>query len=80
MMGDWMYGMGWGWIILIVLVVIVLAVLLVPRGGSSGSQPGGGTAYPQSSSGRALEILKERYARGEISKEEYEEMRRDLGS
>lgn len=26
----------------------------------------------------ALEILKQRYARGEISREEYQEMRRDL--
>jgi putative membrane protein len=28
--------------------------------------------------GRALDILKERYARGEITKEQYDEMRRDL--
>jgi putative membrane protein len=80
MMGGWMYGMGWGWLILLILVVIVLAVLLVPRGRSSRSQAGGGTAYPPSSSDRAQEILKERYARGEISREEYEEMRRDLGT
>jgi putative membrane protein len=79
MMDGWMFGMGWGWLILIVLVVIALVVLLVPRGGSPGSQAGGGTAPPQANPGRAQEILKERYARGEISKEEYEEMRRDLG-
>jgi putative membrane protein len=30
-------------------------------------------------SDRALEILRQRYARGEISKEEFETMRRDLG-
>ncbi|MHB1005000.1 MAG: SHOCT domain-containing protein [Chloroflexota bacterium] len=30
------------------------------------------------SEGRALEILKERYARGEITRDEYEQMRRDL--
>jgi uncharacterized membrane protein len=28
--------------------------------------------------GSALEILKERYARGEITREEYQDMRRDL--
>jgi hypothetical protein len=28
--------------------------------------------------GNALEILKERYARGEITREEYQDMRRDL--
>jgi putative membrane protein len=32
----------------------------------------------QTNTGRALEILKNRYARGEITREEYQEMRKDL--
>jgi uncharacterized membrane protein len=33
---------------------------------------------PSPSQGSPLDILKERYARGEITKTEYDEMRRDL--
>jgi putative membrane protein len=79
-MNGWMYGMGWGWLFLILLViVVVVGVMVVSRGGGSSRSQGSGTAPPQSGSNRAQDILKERYARGEISKEEYEEMRRDLG-
>lgn len=80
MMGGWMSGMGWGWLFLILLlVVIVVGVMVVSRGGwSSGPRSDGGTVPPRPNSGQAEEILKERYARGEITREEYEAMRRDL--
>lgn len=43
----------------------------------SGQRQGERGATPSSG---AIEILKERYARGEITREEYEERRRDLES
>jgi putative membrane protein len=78
MWGDWGgYSMGWGlfgvlhmllWWVLIILGIVVLVKWLF--GGSSRA----GSAEPS----RALEVLKERYARGEIGKEEFEEKKRDL--
>ena len=77
MMGPGMMG-GFGtmgimsvvWIVVIGL--IVWAVVVSTRGawGSGGSGPA-----PESS---ALEVLKKRYARGEMSKAEYEEMKKDI--
>jgi len=82
MYGDWGgwgmgSGAGWGifgafhmllWWILVILGIVVLIKWLF--GGSSRREP--------SASDRALEILKERYARGEIGKDEFEQKRRDL--
>jgi len=58
--------------ILFWIIVIVLIVYLV-RGGY-------GMGYKQGGHGgdRALDILKERYAKGEIKKEEFEAMKKDL--
>ncbi len=36
------------------------------------------SSQPQSQQRSAMDIVRERYARGEISKAEYEQMRRDL--
>jgi putative membrane protein len=70
--GDWMGSMGGfmglGWIV--ILIVIVAVVWLLMRGPLAGSA--------QTERRSALDILKERYARGEIGREEFEEKKRDL--
>ncbi len=76
MMGNW-WGFGWsGGIFMIVFwVVVVLALILlikwlVQSSGRNKTVDGG--------SDQALEILRERYARGEIDKEEFEVKKKDL--
>lgn len=67
------YGMmGWMWILGLIFWILVIAglVLLIKY-----LWEGGGTKRETES---ALEILKKRYARGEISKEEFEERKKDL--
>ena len=62
--------------ILLMFVIAVAALLFRWIGGPwQGAQP----PYPMQSGRTALDILKERYARGEIDKEEFEERRRVIG-
>lgn len=75
MMGNW--GMGWfGGIFMIVFWILILVGLvfvirwLVQATGKKGDSGQRGS--------RAMEILKERYARGEIDKAQFESMKRDL--
>ena len=76
--GGW-FGMIFGlvFMILVLALVIAVAVLLVRwLGGpwqATTSQP------PQQPVRTPLDIFKERFARGEIDKEEFEERRRILG-
>lgn len=79
-----MTGYGWGgwgwlpmilfWVVLIGLAVWAIARLFPQITNPPPSAPGQGTRSNES----AAEILKRRYAGGEISKAEYEEMRRTL--
>jgi len=78
-----MWADGWfGWflgpvmMILFLAAVIVVVVLLLRWLGALGH--GGG--HHHGAGNRALDILKERYARGDIDKEEFEERRRTLDS
>lgn len=76
MMGQW--GMGWFggifmlvfWVLVIIGLIFLIRWLIQSTKGESGR--------PLVNSSRALEILKERYARGEIDKQEFEEKRKDL--
>jgi putative membrane protein len=68
--GEHGWGMGLGWIIgLAALVLIIWLIVKIANQNDSQRQLGGKSA---------LDILKERYARGEISKEEYKEKRNDI--
>lgn len=70
----WDYGTGWwafgGFFMILfwvgVVALIAWAVMKVARGSSSESKSD------------ALDIAKERYAKGEISKEEFEQIKKDL--
>jgi len=53
-----------------IIALIVWAILRITRGAGSGS----GTADKQD----PLNIAKERYARGEITKEQYDQIKKDL--
>lgn len=78
--GDWSgwgWGMGFGGIFMILFwVVVILGVVALAKWIFSP----GGAAGPSSPARSALEILKERYARGEIDRDQYQQMRRDLES
>lgn len=71
---DWWWGFAGfhmvGYVLLIVLLVLAVAWFL----GRAVTQGGAGATSQKS----ALDILKERYARGEIGKEEFEQKKRDL--
>lgn len=72
--GGW-DGMSFGplFMLLVVVAVVVTVVLLARR-------PGGSWQGTAQAPGRSpLDMLKERYARGEIDKADYEDRRRVLG-
>ncbi len=70
------------WIIfpIIGLIMMFFMIMIISRGmgGLFGSDRGSRDNPPTRSGGSPLDILKERYARGKITKAEYEEMQRDL--
>jgi putative membrane protein len=77
MMGPGMMGgFGFGWFMPVLMILfwglVIWGVVALVRGLS------GPKYYDSSAEGSALEILKRRYARGEVSKREYEEKKKEL--
>jgi putative membrane protein len=72
-----MDGYGWGWWgmghMLLWWVLIILGIIVLVRWLARSSP---GQAHPPET---ALDILKKRYARGEIDREEFDLKKRDLG-
>jgi putative membrane protein len=68
----WEFGMDGGWMILMMVLFWGGTILLVMWGVRQF------TGRSQLSGDRAMEILNERYARGEITDEEFESMRQTL--
>jgi putative membrane protein len=69
----WGWGVGWWWLLMPIGMIIfwggVIAVIIWAIRQFSEGRGGGGSA---------IEIARGRYARGEISREEFDQIRRDL--
>lgn len=68
------WGMGFGWLFMVLFWALVIGALIalvawLTRQNARGAQAAQSTA---------LEILQQRYARGEIGRDEYEQKKRDL--
>ena len=73
---QWMMGGSWGWVGMLAFWVLLIAgiVFLVRWAASQGRERP--TAGPRSDA--PLDILKRRYASGEINRDEFEQKKRDL--
>lgn len=81
--GNHEWDMGFGWVFMFffwVLVVmgIIYLIQLIAKGSKSGSQENREIFLGASREDSAIDILKKRYARGEITKDEFEKLRDDL--
>jgi putative membrane protein len=69
---DYGFGMGFGGFFMVIFwVLVIIGIILLIKMIVSGTKSEGKQET-------ALDILKKRYARGEISKEEFEEKKKDI--
>jgi putative membrane protein len=77
-MDGMMDGSMWSWLAWVALFLVVLAAIIIASIFVTRSLWKRGDGSPSSRRDAALDILKERYARGEIDRDEYEERRKVL--
>jgi len=69
--GDYGWGMGFGWIFMIIFWgLVILGIVYLIQVVSKGTK--------KEDTETPLDILKKRYAKGEITKEEYQKRKDDL--
>lgn len=73
------YGMFFGPLFMILILVATIAAIVLLVQWLSGAQPGIRPARLAPPVQTPLDILKERFAKGEIDKDEFDERRRVLG-
>lgn len=70
------YGMGWGWSIIMIAfwIAVIVGIIFLIRWVMLSTDKRHGAKSEDS----ALDILRQRFVRGEINKEEFEEKKKDL--
>jgi putative membrane protein len=68
---GFMGGMGYGWIFWIVIIALIVFLIIKFTNQNKSNRDIG-------TSESSLDLLKKRYAKGEISKEEFERIKKDL--
>jgi putative membrane protein len=71
MMGYGGYGGMFMWLIIIIVIAVIVYIVYTRNIGAAGGSLGGRRESP-------MDILKTRYAKGEISKEEFDQLKRDI--
>ncbi len=70
---DYGWGMGFGWIFMVLFwALVILGIVYLLKLIS------GGDRKSERNEETALDVLKKRYAKGEIGKEEFEEKKKDI--
>jgi putative membrane protein len=71
---GWGMDIGMGWVWILGLIILVISIWFIVRTLNQND------TRNQTNNKSALDILKERYARGEITKDEFEEIKKHLNT